>query len=376
MPVMVSEPLRLQYPPASPIPTGITPASGWELDGLFLRTAPRLTFDETRALSGDYTTGGWSVLDTASSIKTGYEGTAAQGGATTFRWVQADGTTTSWSTGGATTPGWRHKTVNLTPGHTHTLIGHVSAVGTGRAGIFIARSGAVQEAHTISALDGGAQAMFRSIYNSSTKVDITPNPASEALGLRLDFTSDACSAYYYAGALDLTPTWIPVGTVASAIALQTGGVTTLAYGMWVASNAAVSGDQNYDFDHLDDLGMAPVGLWPSFGTRWGATRLPTSATAQDDLYYDYGFTNRRPTDAQLRTWLASCSNLLDGDSATLTFRLTWGAGAHAGHAGAFASAAAVSSSGSGKSLLVEVAYTSDGATVGSFYLGLPPPIAA
>lgn len=107
---------------------------------------------------------------------------------------------------------------------------------------------------------------------------------------------------------------------------------------------------------------------------WAATQIETSLI-QTGLYYDFGFENRKPTDAQLRQWLGDAENHQVWATAAPTYRLTWGTGGHAG-SGSFAASGSAASSGTGAVLHVEITFTSDGTTRGSFDMRQAPPIAA
>lgn len=346
----------------------ITPATHWEVsaDGRFLQARDRTTFD----VSGGRTIGaadseyGWTWQNRA-KVSAANEGTTLAGAAT----ITATSTASDFNIMGARTAIMRYKTIPF-PSSGGSFFARLSHTTSGRGGIFMMLGSDAQYASTLG-MSNTTGLLFRTMRTTSTDVEVTGTPIVNGAGwLRMDISGGVIQAWYAADAADVPTVWTHFGTHSNAWVYATTTVETLLFGQYISNPSAVSGIVT-TFKHFDDRGMDATGLYSvDYGGLWCATKKETSAQAQTLPTIDLGTGIAVWGNTEARAWAQSVTNKRPLDLATVEWRMTRGTASVTG-TGSWYAAGAIVVQGSGRYLLPEVRYTSDGTTTASIRLDVP-----
>lgn len=357
--------------PSLPTPGALTLTAGLAYESGYLTQATRETFDydggrSVGAADSEY---GYTWENRA-QLSAGDEGTTTADVETLTHVTGTD----AWDASTQTALG-RVKLYTATPGQVQVYWAHVGGGGSAKiGGAVIFQDGTKGRVYRV----GVKNTDTLDWYEGKTPANSTAalGTGSQARGIWIGFIRRGVDldAVYIDAAHTVDPTPAAATLITSVSAFFTSQLADCYAGRF-AINAAGAATFDTTCKRVIDEGMvATPSSWMGAARPFAATQIETSII-QTGLYYNFGFENRKPTDAQLQQWLGDAENHQVWATAAPTYRLTWGTGGHAG-SGSFAASGSAASSGTGTVLHLEITFTSDGTTRGSFDMRQPPPIAA
>lgn len=351
----------------------ITPATHWEVsaDGQFLRARDRTTFDISPARDiTDFDAHGWTGWSESGADLTGSGLNKCFESAGVFRLYAKNNTSGSWWTNSRDAPR-RGKQYVHAPGSRFYFCVDATAIPSGSSGIAMWLDALDASTNSIAiGIGGGSTSTYIRRIRPGTAADA---PSSTNLGVasawfRVSIDQNVVVVDASAGTTRPTAEsgWTYIATVDNLFAGSGLGTTAFRPKLNIAKLAGTSSSAltgfYVDFHGWDDFEMP--------GLNWGATKKETSAQAQTLPTIDLGTGIAVWGNTQARAWAQSVTNKRPVDSATVEWRMTRGASAVTG-TGSWYAAGAIVVQGSGRYLLPEVRYTSDGTTTASIRLDVP-----
>lgn len=351
----------------------IVAATHWEVsaDGLYLRARDRTTFDTTPGVDiTDFDARGWIGKNEAGADLAGSGLNRCFESAGDFQLWSKNSTSGSWGSTTRDAPA-RGKLYQHWSGRRFYFCVDVSAIPSGIGGVLLHLDGLESTTNSVTIGMGGG--------GTSTSVRrIRPGSAVDAAGsvnlgvavawFRVTLGDNVVVVDASAGATRPTTEagWTYVATVDN---LFTGsGLGSTGFrGKLFIGNVSINASSALTGFYITCKGWDDSDL---AGVQWCATKKETSAQAQTLPTIDLGTGIAVWGNTQARAWAQSVTNKRPQDSATVEWRMTRGSSAVTG-TGSWYAAGSIVVQGSGRYLLPEVRYTSDGTTTASVRLDVP-----